>query len=385
MLSAPLPKATLRDVAAKAGVSIATASRCLRQGGDRCENSGSDKRTSVGGDKCASLDGDKRVSLSGKGAANTRARVQAAARELGYHSNPLFGEVMRSVRRPAAHRHLGTLAHLVQAEFWESGGEARFGRYGPAVKAHAARYGFDWSVFPMGVPDLGPERLANILTARGIEGVVLEIFPNKLFAETFPWERFSSVLVGHALRSPGLDCVVSDHSRGVILAGETLLKRGYHRVGLALETRHVSETNGAWVDGFHLLQQRHPQLRDIPVLIEEQMSAPAFIAWLREHQINAVLTISIMNGNHLHNPMARWLTEAGIDCPGEVALATLDRSYVPLPWAGLDQSSDEISAAAVDLCMTKLRLGERGVPAVPRTILLHSYWCEGETVRTVGR
>jgi len=347
MLSAPSRKATLRDVAAKAGVSLATASRCLREG-------------AVGG-------------------AKTRARVQAAAHALGYHSNPLLGEVMRSVRRPAANRLLGTLAHLVQPEFWGNGGEDRLGRYGPAVKAHAARYDFGVEAFPLGVPELSPARLANILTARGIDGVVLEIFPNKPFAEEFPWERFSSVLVGHALRSPGLDCVVSDHSRGAILAGETLLERGYRRIGLALETRHVAETNGAWGDGFHLLQQRHPQLRDIPPLIEEQMSASAFIAWLREHRIDAVLTISIVQS--LHNPMGHWLAEAGIKCPSEVAIATLDRSYVPLPWAGLDQSSDEISAAAVDLCMTKLRLGKRGLPAVPRTILLHSYWCEGETVR----
>jgi len=312
MLSAPSQKATLRDVAAKAGVSIATASRYLRQGGDQC--------SSAVGDRCVSLGGSAKVA--------TRARVQAAARALGYRVNPLLGEVMRSVRRPAAHRHLGMLAHLVQSEFWESGGEARLGRYGPAVKAHAARYSFDWSVFPMGVPDLGPERLANILTARGIEGVVLEIFPNRLFAKKFPWERFSSVLVGHALRSPGLDCVVSDHSRGVILAGETLLERGYGRVGLALETRHVSETNGAWSDGFHLLQQRHAQLREIPILIEEQMSAPAFIAWLRKHRIDAVLTISIMHGNHLLNPMLGWLAEAGIDCPG----ARVATKFPPPQW-----------------------------------------------------
>jgi len=345
MLSAPSRKATLRDVAAKAGVSIATASRCLREGG--------------------------------VGSAKTRARVEAVARVLGYRSNPLLGEVMRSVRRPRPQPHLGTLAHLVQSEFGE-GGE-RLGRYGPAVKAHAARYDFDLSAFPLGVPEFGPERLAQILTARGIDGVILEIFPSKPFAEKFPWERFSSVLVGHALRSPGLDCVVSDHGRGALLAGETLLERGYRRVGLALETRHVAETNGAWCDGFHLLQEPHAHLRGIPVLIEEQMSARAFIAWLRAHRIDAVLTISIMSC--LHNPMPRWLAEAGLHCPGEVSIASLDRSFVPLPWAGLDQSSDAISAAAVDLCMTKLRLGERGLPAVPRTILLHSYWCEGETVR----
>jgi len=343
----PSGKATLRDVATKAGVSIATASRCLRAG-------------RVGG-------------------AKTRARVQAAAHALGYRSNPLLGEVMRSVRRRAANRYLGTLAHLVEPEFWEGGSKNRLGRYGPAVKAHAARYDFGVVAFPLGVPDLGPERLAKILISRGIDGVVLEVFPDKSFVEGFPWERFSSVLVGHALRRPGLDCVVSDHSRGVLLAGEKLLECGYHRIGLTLETRHVADTNRAWVDGFHLLQQRHPHLCDIPPLIEEQMSAPAFIAWLRAHRIDAVLTISIMH--RAHNPMPRWLAEAGINCPGEVAIATLDRSFVPLPWAGLDQSSDEISAAGVDLCMTKLRLGERGIPAVPRTILLHSYWCEGETVR----
>jgi len=357
MLSAPSRKATLRDVAAKAGVSIATASRYLREG----EGS------------------DKHVNAVGSAKAATRARVQAAAHALGYRSNPLLGEVMRAVRRRAANRHLGTLAHLVEPEFWERGSASRLGRYGPAVKVHAARYNFGVETFPLGVPEFSPAKLAKILTARGIDGVVLEVFPNKAFVEEFPWARFSSVLVGHGLRSPGLDCVVSDHSRGVRLAGAKLLERAYQRIGLALETRHVADTHGAWVDGFHLLQQRHAHLRDIPPLIEAQMTKRAFLTWLRDHRIDAVLTISIMQ--NLHNPMRHWLAEAGIDCPGEVAIATLDRSFVPLPWAGLDQSSDEISAAGVDLCMTKLRLGERGIPAIPRTILLHSYWCEGLTAR----
>jgi len=353
MLSAPSRKATLREVAARAGVSLATASRCLRQG------------------------------TVGNVRATTQARVRAAARALGYKSNPLLGEVMRFVRRRAPDRLLGTLAHLVEPEFWEAGSKNRLGRYGPAVKAHALRYNFGVAPFPLGVPDFEPERLAKILLARGIEGVVLEVFPGKAFVESFPWGRFSSVLVGHALRSPGLDCVVSDHSRGVLLAGQKLLERGYRRIGLALEARHVADTNGAWVDGFHLLQQRHPHLGDIPPLIEAEMGAAAFIAWLRKHRIDAVMTISIMH--RCHNPMLRWLKAAGVACPGEVAVATLDRSFVPLPWAGLDQSSDEISAAGVDLCMTKLRLGERGIPAIPRTILLHSYWCEGETARRIER
>ena len=52
-----------------------------------------------------------------------------------------------------------------------------------------------------------------------------------------------------------------------------------------------------------------------------------------------------------------------------------------IAWAGIDQNSDEIGKGAVDLVVSKIRAGERGVPKVRRSLLVHCHWCEGSTVR----
>ncbi|KXU35786.1 hypothetical protein AXK11_05425 [Cephaloticoccus primus] len=315
--------------------------------------------------------------------------MHAAAAELGYSHNPLFAEVMRFVRQRAPDRHLGALAYLVPCrsnEQWEQARRlGRYGRYGAAVREHAARYGFDLTEFPIGLPAFSASRLAQILIARGISGLFLETFPNEHFEREFPWQHFSTLLVGHSLHSPGLDCVVSDHVNAVLLAGEQVLSRGYRRIGLALETSQDRDTSGAWVNGYQLLQARHPQWGAIPPFIRREITAGPLIAWLKEYGIDCVFTLSALHDGPLRDvvtPMEDWLAAAGIECPGEVGLVTLDRSYVPeLPWAGIDQSTEEQGRAAVDLLLAKLQVGERGLPKISRTLLVHSHWCEGRTVR----
>jgi LacI family transcriptional regulator len=50
--------------------------------------------------------------------------------------------------------------------------------------------------------------------------------------------------------------------------------------------------------------------------------------------------------------------------------------------AGIYQQRDHLAAAAVDLVVTQLSQNERGVPAVPRQIMIPPRWIEGPSVRT---
>jgi LacI family transcriptional regulator len=79
--------------------------------------------------------------------------------------------------------------------------------------------------------------------------------------------------------------------------------------------------------------------------------------------------------------MDQWLGEAGLSCPRDVGLASLDVTSATESWAGVDQNTDEIGKAAVDLVLSKVRAGDTGIPKVPRTLLVHSQWREGQTVR----
>lgn len=347
----PSGNVTLEDIAARAGVSISTASR--------------------------SLTGAARVSK------HAQARVLTAAKELGYRYNPLLGEVMRAARRGAPNHYLGTLAYITPCEdVQEWRATPTLCRHWSAARDQAARFGFGVSEFALGAHSMSARRLGDILRARGISGILLAAFPNEPFELVLPWEHFVTVPVGHMIQNPQLDCVVSDHTQAVLLSGRVLAERGYRRIGLAMESYQNAITNHGWVNGYAALPTENPKLAGIPPYLPEKMTEGGFMAWVRAHEVDCVLTLSTFR--NAANPMSAWLASGGFDCPRDVGLVSLDVTAAASSWAGIDQNSDEIGRAAIDLVLSKVRAGECGIPRVRRSLLVHCQWRDGDTVR-VGR
>jgi len=347
----PAGHVTLQDVAAKAGVSISTASR--------------------------SLTGAVNVS---KGA---QARVLSAAELLGYRYNPLLGEVMRSTRRGMPNHYLGTVAYITpydDTEEWRS--TPTLCRHWSAARDQAALFGFSVTEFALTSHGMTARRLAEILKARGIAGILLAAFPKDPFDLVLPWEHFATVPVGHMVQNPQLDCVVSDHTQAVLLSGRVLAARGYHRIGLAMENYQNSITNHGWANGYAALPAENPELAAIPPFLPEKITARGFTDWVKKHRVDCVLTLSTFRNEA--NRMGEWLAESGLTCPRDVGLVSLDVTSATASWAGIDQNSDEIGKAAVDLLLSKVRSGERGIPKVRRSLLVHCQWREGNTVRATA-
>lgn len=349
MLSvSPAGNVTLQDVAIKAGVSVSTASR--------------------------SLTGAVSVAKS------TQERVLAAAEALGYRHNPLLGEVMRSARRGAQSNYLGTLAYIAPCEnVQEWRATPTLCRHWSAAKDYAARFGFGVSEFALGPHDMSARRLGEILRARGISGILLAAFPNEPFELVLPWEHFVTVPIGHMIQEPQLDCVVSDHTHAVLLAGRVLAARGYRRIGLAMESYQNDITNHGWVNGYAALPTENLRLASIPPFLPARMTEIEFFEWVNRYEVDCVLTLSTFR--NVANPMPSWLEAAGIRCPDEMGLVSLDVTAATSAWAGIDQNSDEIGRAAVDLVLSKIRAGERGIPCVRRSLLVHCQWRDGLTAR----
>ena len=64
-----------------------------------------------------------------------------------------------------------------------------------------------------------------------------------------------------------------------------------------------------------------------------------------------------------------------------ISLVSLDVTRVHADWSGVQQHSEEIGRAAVDLLFSKLQAGERGIPQLPRTLQVHGHWHDGQTLR----
>lgn len=340
--------ATLQTVAAKAGVSVSTASRCLS--------------------------GAPNVAKA------TQARVRAAAESLQYHHNPLVNQVMRATRLGLTHQHLGMLAYVTpceNAQEWRT--TPTLSQNWQAACARAASLGFGVADFPLHAPGMTEKRLSDILRARGIAGILLAAFPNEPFEISLPWDNFAVVLVGHVIHAPRLDCVVSDHTEALVTGARILAERGYRRIGLAIELYQDHITDQRWTLGHAALSVLIKGLAPIPPLIPERIEKENFLSWVDKNRIDCVLTLSTFRNQP--NEMEKWLGRPSAKRP-HVGLVSLDLSTVHPDWAGIEQHSDEIGKAAVDLLLGKLRAGEQGIPQVPRTLEVHGRWREGRTIRS---
>jgi LacI family transcriptional regulator len=338
-------------VAKRAGVSISTASRCL------------------------------------SGAANvaeaTRLRVVAAAEEVGYQYNTLVGQVMSATRRGVALNHLGTVAFVTPvADSHEWRSTPTLCRNWEAAGERAESFGFKITEFTLSSSGMTGRRLGEILTARGISGVLLAAFPMEPHEVSLPWNDFAFVQVGHRIQSPRLDCVVSDHTEAVVMAARAAVARGYARIGLAIEKYQDDITGGRWLLGYAGLRASFPDLPVIPPLLPARMTEDAFLKWVGAHDVDCVLTLSTFRNDP--NRMENWLAAAGRSVPGDVGLVSLDVTSVHEDWSGVEQHSDEIGRAAVDMLFSKLHASERGIPRLPRTLQVHGDWHEGRTLRPAG-
>ncbi len=80
-----------------------------------------------------------------------------------------------------------------------------------------------------------------------------------------------------------------------------------------------------------------------------------------------------------------WLIDAGLDIPGDVGLATLSRHGAESEWSGVDQHSELVGAAGVQIIAEQLTLNQRGVPPYPRATFIEGEWASGWTTRRLSR
>ena len=330
----------LRAVAAKARVSVATASRALR-----------------------SLPHVK---------PSVREAVMRAAGELKYEIPPLVGTVLSHVRRGRGQGgavYTGTLAVL----HVPGPGQTVLLPFQQEVVAgarhRAGTLGFTLEIFDLGAERMKPAALGRVLTAREIAGVVVLHAHRTTELDGFPWERFPAVELDYSAGRPALHTVCIDHHHTMGQAMMELAGRGYKRPGLMIERFKDERIEGRWSAAFvaHVGRLR---LARLAPLVVDQWDEPAFEKWMERTRPDVVLS-------HRDEAVALLRDRAG---------------FFSLNWnerrcnvAGLDLRPQLQGEVAVEMVVARVQRNERGPWAEPRTAMLAGRWVEGPTVRAQGR
>ena len=339
-----LPKkpVTLAEIAKRAGVSVMTVSRALR----------------------------KQSNISPE----TQKKIQDIADQLGYRPNPLVSALMtyrRSAKPVQAHVSIGFITNFPTRDGWKV--SKLYQEFFQGVSESADRHGYGVETFWLREPGMTMERLTQILLTRSIHGLVIAPLPAAHGDLELPWDHFCAVTFGYSLTTPPLHRAVNHQFRSMRLAMRELRKLGYQRLGLALPSSLNERVDRQWVASF-LVEQLHFD-HSVPLFVPEDddWKFETFRKWFETQKPDAVIS---------HEEVALdWLKRIGVHVPDDIGFVHLNCTDQSGQFAGIYQNGPTVGSAAVDFLIGMIHRNERGVPALPHSLLIEGTWVPGRTVR----
>ena len=337
---------SLRDIARKTGLSVASVSQALR--------------------------GEGRLSDE------TRERVQAAAQAMGYQPDPLLSKAFSRVRQTTSKRYRETMALILE---WptETGPDFQK-RMHKEVLDRATAMGYALDGFVISGRPSEHRRLSQILHARGIRGVI--IIPRlgtpqpRLHLE---WKHFASVEIGRTLWHPrSLHRVETAGYQKVVDSLHLLKKVGYRRIGMVVEPDQNRHQNGVYYAAYLLSQMRQAARQRLPIYAPDGTwdDEAHFRGWMEQNNPDVLFA-------HLVPNVTQWLTNMGLRVPEDISLFGTNLQVGTI--SGLRRDALAIARSAVDMLSVLLQNNELGLPSHPRCLQVDELWQAGNTLsRPIG-
>jgi len=328
---------TLRDIAARCGVTATTVSLALR-------NHRSIPET-------------------------TRSRLQSAAKAMGYRPDPALAALNHYRHGGKARQDGYVLAYVTcfeKRDGWQQ--SPFFQRAYAGARAQADALGFRLEHAWLGEPGISPQRFAQVIESRGIRGLVIAPLPRPASRLWLPWERFSCVAIGPSLAEPALHSACGDQYQAMILALGHLARRGYRRVGLLLDPEADRRHQRKYQAAFAITAAaRSPR-----PLIATHPTDSEIRGWLLHEKPDVVLSSE--------DAVCDRLAGLGLAVPGRIGFASLVRSGRK-EISGVETFPEQIAAAELNRLQQLLYENETGVPELPACSMLPGAWVEGTTIR----
>lgn len=337
------PAPTMRLIAGRAGVSLATVSLALRN----------------------------HLSLP----VATRRRIQALADEMGYRPNPQHAETMARVRARKQLKWGGTLAFLTwfsNADGWRKFSPL-FCDYFTGADHRARQLGYHVEEIWGRAPGMTGRRLSAVLKARGIRGVLVGPVPQSRGHISLDWSQFAAAAMGYSAWQPALSRVAVNHHQCMVIAWRRLWKLGYRRIGFALPSLINERVDRHWSAVILDSQQRIPKSDRIPPFLPKQWEDARFIDWFQRYRPDVILSFG--------PGQLELVRQCGYRVPEDVGIASMQWDVSLKNFAGVRHNGTLIGAAAVDLVVGQLQRNETGIPAHPQLVLTPPEWVDGPTVR----
>ncbi len=325
------------------------------------------------------------VSLALRGKAGvsdaTRVRVLEIAAQLGYRPDPEVSNLMARIRAKTPTTTKACLALLTAGPTTPGSKRSITERkYVEGVVSRADEYGYrieEFSIF--GKKDAA--QVAKILWNRGIEGLIIRPLQYGLtdsgsHSLQFEFDRFHAVAISETLESPVLDRSLPDQYSAMLTVLSELAGLNYRTIGLVLEEELNVRVNGKWTAAYLQHPFRSETLSLTPPLIMAAPNQAEFDRWFDQHRPDAIISVN--------RYVLQFLKNRGLNVPEDLGYASLDLDG-DIPensgLSGIDQNSQLVGAAAVDMLIGAMQRAQRGVPEHPLRVEVEGTWRHGKSTR----
>ncbi|XHR31155.1 MAG: LacI family DNA-binding transcriptional regulator [Chthoniobacteraceae bacterium] len=314
---------------------------------------------------------------SPKISAETRARVQKIADQIGYRPNAMVSALMAHIKqgRSAAGSHAGeAIAWLNTSkykDFWHSRVYNRPFLRGASERAE--ELGFRLEEFWMWEPRMTARRLQKILTTRRICGLIVTPSFSAFRHLSMEMDLFAMASFQHGVTRPLMHRARADHAANTLETVRRLTKLGYKRLGLFVTADQDRCTEWGVTSVFLRWQHDKPAEACVPIACcdreDNSVVQQAFAKWLKQEKPDAVICVDSRISEFIRN----FAPDVAVAHVGMV------NEELPVGVCGIDNRSEEIAAAAVDLVVAQLHRNERGLPETPKMVLIPGQWVTGTT------
>ncbi|MES2438016.1 MAG: LacI family DNA-binding transcriptional regulator [Verrucomicrobiota bacterium] len=306
-----------------------------------------------------------------------KAEVKRLAEEHGYRPDPMLN-ALSNYRQSKGKRAFQAVIGWING--WQDPDQLRgyeeFDAYWNGASGAAQKLGYRLEEFRMD-GSTTPRRLDQILSSRGIRGLLLPPHDGQPDWRGFPWEKYFVVKFGRSLQEPKTHLVTADQVLNTVLAFEKMTDLGYRRIGFVTHEPYMKVHGHLFEAGFLIAQQTIPVKQRVPVLslvgTKPEEAAALLVEWMKKHRPDAIHTDV--------RRIRQLLDQSGLRVPEDIAVAatTLIDTGVD---SGIDQHPEEIGRVGMLLLNSIINDGAVGIPSIFRQILVEGSWVGGSSVNS---
>lgn len=303
----------------------------------------------------------------------TRRKIEQKAAEMGYRKNPLVAALMRSRRSKHQNAYSPVLAYLNLYPEREGYKNSLLPDYYPAAAREATRMGFRLDRFWVRDPAISPQRLCDMLYARGIGCVLVGSCPTEGFELDLDWSRFCWTSLTLAPRMPELDYVGSDHFGIMSETLRRVIGSGCRRIGLMMRHSGTCAVTHAWMGAY--FAEMHEAFPGQPLMDpfeEDEWTVSSIRRWLREVKPEAL--VGVIDADRL-----ALLREAVPAIPEKLKVFSVVVKKDTPELSGMREDIESVAVLAVRHLVFLAQGNETGIPPVARTIRIPGRWNRGTT------